>query len=154
MKNQTYTIKPFSLEDYEFVYNTKKTVYKQYVESNWGEWNEDTQQKMFAQFIDQFGNNIVIITINNNKIGFYHGENLDNNSYEIGNICIIPEYQGKGIGSTILKDIIAKHRHQDIYLRYFKQNPVERLYLRLGFEIIEEQPYHFKMKLKSKHQCN
>ena len=149
MKNQTYTIKPFSLEDYEFVYNTKKTVYKQYVESNWGEWNEDTQQKMFAQFIDEFGNNIVIITINNKKIGFYHGENIDNNSYEIGNICIIPEYQGKGIGSTILKDIIAKHRHQDIYLRYFKQNPVERLYLRLGFEIIEEQPYHFKMKLKS-----
>ena len=149
MEKIKYTINPFSLEDYEFVYNTKKTVYKQYVESNWGEWNEDTQQKMFAQFIDEFGNNIVIITINNKKIGFYHGENIDNNSYEIGNICIIPEYQGKGIGSTILKDIIAKHRHQDIYLRYFKQNPVERLYLRLGFEIIEEQPYHFKMKLKS-----
>ena len=28
-------------------------------------------------------------------------------SYEIGNICIIPEYQGRGIGTQVLKDITS-----------------------------------------------
>lgn len=39
-----------------------------------------------------------------------------------------------------------------MYLRYFKQNPVVKLYERLGFEVIEELPYHFKMVLKAKNK--
>ena len=148
MLNKMYSTTPYTLNDYDFVYNTKKTVYKQYVQANWGEWNEEKQQEMFNSFIDEYSKDIVIIIKDNHKIGFYHGENIDNNNYEIGNICILPEFQGQGIGTTILKNIISQHNTKNIHLQFFKQNPVKNLYLRLGFEIIEELPYHFKMILK------
>ena len=68
----------------------------------------------------------------------------------VQDLMVHPNYQGKGIGTQILTKVIEEHKHNDIYLRYFKQNPVVKLYERLGFVICEEQPYHFKMVLKAK----
>lgn len=149
MKNFKYALRPYTKEDYEFVYQTKKIAYKKYVELTWGEWNEDKQREMFVGFINTYGKDIKIIMEEGKKIGFYHGEEFEIDNYEIGNICIIPECQGRGIGTRILTDVLNEHKNQNIYLRYFKQNPVVKLYERLGFEIIEELPYHFKMVLKA-----
>ena len=154
MKRIEYILKPYRKEDYDFVYDTKKKAYQKYVEANWGEWNEEKQREMFDQFIDTYGKDIQIVMEEGKRIGFYHGEELENNAFEIGNICIIPECQGRGIGTRILKDVLGEHKHQDIYLRYFKQNPVVKLYERLGFVMCEEMPYHFKMVLKAKTNNN
>ena len=144
-----YELRPYNDKDYEFVYNTKKVAYKKYVEMNWGLWDEEKQRKMFVDFIRVYGKDIQIVMENKKPIGFYHCENLKNGGYEIGNICIIPECQGRGIGTKILKDILDEHKHQDVYLRYFKQNPVVKLYERLGFEMLEELTYHYKMIKKA-----
>ena len=150
-----YTFVPYSNDDYKFVYETKKVVYKKYVEENWGKWDEQVQLEMFNNFIKEYGKEIKIIVSNNQKIGFWHGEMLSDGNYEIGNICIIPDYQGKGLGTEILKNILKQHQYQDVYLRFFKSNPVVNLYKRLGFKICEELPYHFKMvKEKSKIKLN
>ena len=150
MYNINYKLKDYTDEDYEFVYEAKKIAYRKYVEENFKEWNETKQREIFEAFICAYGKDIKIIMDEVKKIGFYHGEMLENGGFEIGNICIIPEYQGKGIGTRLLKNILEEHRDKDIYLRYFKQNPVVKLYERLGFEIIEEMPYHFKMVLRAK----
>ena len=117
-----------------------------------GESGRKKLREIFKNFIESYGHDIKIIMMNNERIGFYHGNEDDNGNYELGNICIIPEYQGKGIGTKILKDILAEHDHQDVYLRYFKQNPVVKLYERLGFEMVEELEFHYKMCLKSKNK--
>lgn len=148
--NNIYEFRPYTDKDYWFVYNVKKNAYKVYVELNWGKWDDDAQKEMFVKFIETYGKDIKIIVVDGEDVGFFHGDNLPNNGYEIGNICIIPECQGKGLGTKILKDIILEHKHQDIYLRYFKQNPVVKLYERLGFKMLEELPYHNKMILKTK----
>lgn len=70
---------------------------------------------------------------------------MDDGSYEIGNICIIPEFQGKGIGTNVLNDIIELHKNQDIHIQYFKQNPVGNLYKKLGFVEDVEKPFHYTM---------
>ena len=150
MEQIEYIFDNYTDDDYEFVYETKKHAYKKYVEANWGEWNEDKQREMFADFIKTYGDKIQMIMLGYNKIGFYHGEDIGVNEYEIGNICIIPEYQGKGLGTKILKEVISANSGKDIYLRYFKQNPVVSLYKRLGFEMLEELPYHYKMVLRQK----
>ena len=85
-------------EDYKFVYEVKKIVYKKYVEQCWGTWNEEEQKKYFDIFINKVRDNAFIILKGNIKIGFYNGQLLDNGNYEIGNICLLPEYRGKGIG--------------------------------------------------------
>ena len=141
-----YKLKKYSDNYYNFVYEVKKEAYKKYVEENFGQWDEEVQKEYFDKFINDVKENAYIIEFQNKDIGFYNGEILENGDYEIGNICIIPEYQGKGIGTKILKDIIKQNIERDIKLQYFKQNPVGKLYQRLGFILVGEGEYHYKME--------
>lgn len=139
------TLRKYTINDYKFVYEVKKKAYKKYVEECWGKWEEETQQKYFGNFINQVKENAYIIQYDNKDIGFYNGESLENGNYEIGNICIIPEYQGKGIGTKILKDMLEKYSDTNIEIQYFKLNPVGNLYKRLGFEKSGETNFHYQM---------
>ena len=97
-------------EFYEFVYEVKKNAYIKYVEQIWGPWNEEDQRKYFDNFINTYKDSSYIIELNGEYIGFYNDELLEDNTYEIGNICIIPKHQGKGIGTKQLKEILSKVR--------------------------------------------
>ena len=143
--NQDIKLVPYTDNDYEFVYEVKKNAYKKYVEECWGSWIEEDQRKYYEKFINTVKENAFIIMDNDKRIGFYNGELLDNGNYEIGNICIIPEYQGNGIGTKILKEIIEKYKDREIEIQYFKQNPVGKLYERLGFLPNGETDYHYQM---------
>lgn len=141
----SYSMRQYTDNDYHFVYEVKKNAYKKYVEQCWGEWNEQDQQKYFDSFINQVKDNAYIIQFANEDIGFYNGEVLKSGNYEVGNICIIPVYQGQGIGSGILKDILDRYSDADIEIQFFKQNPVGNLYKRLGFEKSGETQFHYQM---------
>ena len=140
------TLRKYTNNDYNFVYQVKKNAYKKYVEECWGAWIEEDQQKYFENFINQVRENAYVIQYDNKDIGFYNGEILENGNYEVGNICIVSEYQGKGIGTKILKDILEKYNDTDIEIQYFKQNPVGALYERLGFEKSGETNFHYQMR--------
>ena len=150
-KNQ-YNMRPYIDNKYynykEFIYQTKKNAYKKYVEKYWGVWNENVQRELFEEVIKNAANDAWIIQLNGVDIGFYNGRELEDGSYEICNICIIPEYQNRGIGTQVLKDIIKLHKGQDIHIQYFKDNPVEKLYERLGFVASGENKFHYMMVKK------
>ena len=138
-------LKPYTDKDYDFVYNVKKDVYKKYVEECFGSWNEQEQREYFEKFINNVKNNAFIIMDKDKAIGFYNGEILENGNYEIGNICLIKEYQNKGIGTYILKNVLDENKDRNIEIQYFKQNPVGKLYTRLGFVPNGETKYHYQM---------
>ncbi len=138
-------LRKYNNNDYTFVYEIKKNAYKKYVEQCWGVYVEEEQQEYFKNFINQVKENAYIIQYDNKNIGFYNGKILKNGNYEIGNICIVPEYQGKGIGTKILKGILEKYSNTNIEIQYFKQNPVGILYERLGFEKSGETNFHYQM---------
>ena len=144
MNNQSYKLRKASEEDYEFIYQVKKEAYQNYVEINFGSWDEEKQREYFRSFISVCKEDAYIITFEGNDIGFYNGH-LSENEFEIGNICIVPAYQNKGIGTNILKGIILQNCEKDITLQYFKQNPACKLYERLGFKITGETAYHYQM---------
>lgn len=148
-KDDQYNMRPYIDNEYhdykEFIYQVKKEAYQKYVEECWGSWIEEEQRKYYDNFINQVKDDTWIIQLNGNDIGFYNGVELEDGSYEIGNICIIPEYQGKGIGTQVLKDIMKLHKEQDLYIQYFKQNPVGKLYERLGFIPNGETEFHYQM---------
>lgn len=150
-----YNMRPYINNEYhnykEFIYQTKKEGYKKYVEECFGIWDEEEQRKYFDEFINKAFKDMWIIQLNGIDIGFYNGSKLGDGSYEIENICIIPKYQRKGIGTQVLKDIIHIHKDQDIHLQYFKQNPVGKLYERLGFVKNGETEFHYKMIKKTDH---
>ena len=144
-----YNMKPYIENDYynyrEFIYQTKKAAYKKYVEECWGPWNEEDQRRRFDEFIKDVKDDTWIIQLNGVDIGFYNGKKLDDGSYEIGNICIIPEYQRRGIGTQVLKDIMKLHEKEDLHLQVFKNNPAYKLYRKLGFVLDGETEFHYKM---------
>ncbi len=150
MTFMNYNLIPYTDDNFEFVYNTKKNAYKKYVEMYFGKWDEEIQKKLFNKFINKVKNDAYIIQLNGKNIGFYNGETLEDESYEIGNICIIPEYQGKGIGTRIIKNIMELHKEKDLHIQYFKQNPVGKLYKKLGFVPDYEKEFHYVMIKKSK----
>lgn len=150
-----YNMRPYIDNEYhdykEFIYQVKKGAYKKYVEECWDPWNDDEQRKYFEHFISQVKSDTWIIQLNGVDIGFYNGMELADGSYDIGNICIIPKYQGRGIGTQVLKDVMTLHKNQDLHIQYFKQNPMGELYKRLGFIPNGESEFHYQMiKLKQK----
>ncbi len=145
MNKKEYTLRKYNNEDYEFVYETKKNAYKEYVEQCWGKWDDLDQRNRFKDFMELTFDRTCIIFIDNKKIGFYQGQVVDEETYYIENICIISQYQGKGIGTAILKSILEKYSNKNIKIQYFKQNPVGNLYKKLGFVPNGETEFHYQM---------
>lgn len=59
-------------------------------------------------------------------------------------ISLIPELRGKGIGSELLRELMAEAEAagKPLTIHVEKYNPAMRLYLRLGFKAIEDRgPY-------------
>lgn len=145
MSNTKYNLRTITEQDYDFIYQVKKDAYQKYVEINFGEWKDELQKEFFKAFMEKFKEGACIITFQGKDIGFYNDCQTEY-TYEIGNICILPEYQNQGIGTAILQDVLDAHTDKEIHLQYFKQNPVGRLYERLGFQQCGETAYHYQMK--------
>ncbi len=90
--------------------------------------------------------NIELIYLKDDLVGFYNGNDKDDKTYEIGNVCVKPEYQNKGIELAILNEILFEHKGQDIKLQVFKINEnAIKLYKKLGFEKEDETETHYIM---------
>jgi len=63
-------------------------------------------------------------------------------------IALLPERRGDGIGSQLMHDLLEEARHQAKVLRIHveRYNPALRLYLRLGFDRIEDQGVYYLME--------
>lgn len=97
-------------EEIDFIYNIKKEDYNKYVEENKTEMNEEIQTKLFEKYIKGNAKNIKIITVKGEKIGFFDGKILEDNTFRIDNIFIIKEYQNKGIGTAISNEILFENK--------------------------------------------
>lgn len=148
MQGIKYGLRKISEDDYGFVYQVKKEAYKGYVEEYYGAWDEERQREYFKAFIESFGDGAYIITADGQDIGFFNASRRGE-EYEIGNICIIPQYRNMGIGTAILKDVLYRNAGKEISLQHFRSNPAGRLYKRLGFELAEETETHCKLKYKN-----
>ena len=147
---ENYILRKYENTDYEFVYEVKKNAYKKYVEQCWEKWDDIDQKNRFKEFMEKTFDRTYIIMFNDERIGFYQGQVVNERTYYIENICIIPEYQGKGIGTEILKSVINEYSDKNIEIQYFKQNPVGNLYKKLGFEPNGETEFHYQMIKRKK----
>ena len=120
MDEKNYELRRVSENDYEFIYQVKKGAYKKYVEINFGTWNEEQQREYFVKFIEAYKECAYIIIYEGKEIGFFNGC-LEDNCYEIGNICIIPECQNRGIGTEILRDVLSENVGKEVRLQYFSR---------------------------------
>ena len=138
------TARPCQGEDYEFVYDLKKQCYHDYVAAIWG-WEEEKQRELFAAYWEKAAPGLFILLLDGVPVGFLDGE-VQGERYELGNLCLLPEQRGKGLGSKVLKDLLDKVPGGRVGLQVFKSNPARRLYERLGFQTTGETDHHYQME--------
>ncbi len=142
------TLRPYVPEDYEFVYGLKKLCYHDYVEALWG-WDEEDQRSRFAGFMAEGAGEMTVILLDGDTpIGMTNYEFSGADTLDICNLCLLPEYRGRGIGGKLLRQYIAQSTRPILTLQVYKNNPARRLYERLGFQVYEETDTHYRMKLQ------
>ena len=120
-------------QDYDFTFNLKKSAEYGPINAIFG-WDEPLQQQMHAE--EWSVGKPMLICIDGIAVGSYK---IEKNTDHI-NFCrffLLPEHQGKGIGSKVLKQLItlAKEKQLPCKLSHLQGNRVGELYARFGFVI-------------------
>ena len=130
----------------EFSYQVKKEAEGDYIISMFG-WDEDVQRDFHARAWQEQKPDI--ITYDGKPIGTVATVE-DGDCIEIGQFFILPEYQNKGIGTHLLKNILdeADRLSRNVTLKFLKNNRAESLYVRHGFRLVytSEVAHHMERK--------
>jgi ribosomal protein S18 acetylase RimI-like enzyme len=131
--------------DVDFLWRIFRASMKGYISQARGEWNEEREEAQFRYQLDLAASRI--IRAKNLEVGFIMAPTRDGALW-IHTICIDPEHQNMGIGTEVMRSVVgeAKERTIALYLSVLKINPARRLYERLGFRVVEETRYHFRMQ--------
>ena len=114
-----------------------------------GRWDEDRER---AQFESQLNLQATrVLQADGHDVGFVMCVERDG-VLELHTLCIVPEHQGRGIGSQVTAAVVARGvaAGQDVVLAVLKSNPrAEALYRRLGFAVVSESEHHRRLKYVS-----
>ena len=131
--------------DNEFVFAVKRAAFREYVEQVWG-WDDGYQQELHKRrFAAQ---DVCIIQLREVDIGFLAVSHTSD-TLKVNQLFILPEYQGRGIGSACMTRIIddANLEQKPVVLQVLKVNTRGiAFYQRLGFTIVGESPTHIQME--------
>jgi ribosomal protein S18 acetylase RimI-like enzyme len=69
-------------------------------------------------------------------------------SLRIVQLQLLPEHQGKGIGASLVRDVLeqAKNQGKKVTLSVLQVNPARQLYERLGFRVVDQDELSFHME--------
>lgn len=112
----------------------RREAYKNLFFETWGDWDEDRHTRHFTSCLSE--GHIQIIEINQLHVGMIQLFDLDD-AIEISEIQISASYQGKGLASQIIRDILrkAKNLNKKVTLSAGLKNiGAIKLYKKLGFK--------------------
>lgn len=128
-----YEIRKADNSDYEFLFGLKKSAEFEPIKAVFG-WDENVQRDIHRNEWNE--EKPTIIEVDGIAVGSYLVQ-LHADYLYFGRFFLLPQYQGKGIGSHVLKRVIdiAAQKSLPIQLCYLQGNRVGQLYKRLGFEV-------------------
>lgn len=135
-----YRLRPATAEDYAFLEQLHRRTLRPYVERTWG-WDDAEQAAMFRRRFDPAL--LVIVVVDERDAGVLHVERRADETFLV-NIALDPEFQGRGIGTAIVGDVLAEGA--PVTLQVLRVNPARGLYERLGFRLTEETATHYRMR--------
>jgi ribosomal protein S18 acetylase RimI-like enzyme len=137
-----------SPEDEAWLENLRRNVYQELFYATWGGWDEARHQRHFAECIAL--GHIFIIEVDRTPVGMIQILE-DATALEVGEIQIQPATQNHGVGTAVLKDVIARAHEGGKSVRLslgLKNAGAYRLYERLGFHRVDETATHYHMACK------
>jgi ribosomal protein S18 acetylase RimI-like enzyme len=136
-----YTARRATDADFLFMRETKLEGLRPYVEAMWG-WNREKQEQLFQQDFKPKQSEIIVVA--GVDVGFVRVVKGSATMF-VGGIYVCASARRRGIGTAILRDLIATSTKQSkpLTLQVLKVNPARRLYERLGFVTTSETSSHF-----------
>lgn len=127
----------------EALYVIHRAAMEGYVRETWGTWDDAAQRRFWAGHWPPERKAIVVA---GELAGFLELEDRAASVW-VANIELEPRFQGRGIGSAILREVQrdARERGLGITLQVLKVNPARRLYERLGFFETGKTSTHYQM---------
>jgi ribosomal protein S18 acetylase RimI-like enzyme len=141
--NTTVTYRKASDQDIDYLLDLRtKTMNPHYVDSGLPTDRESTLQRILYQF-----DKAHIVLFNNEPAGLLK-INKAADKTEVLQLQIDPNLQGKGLGRSILIDILkeASTERKTVALSVLKTNKAQRLYTSLGFKTVGEDDHSYFME--------
>jgi ribosomal protein S18 acetylase RimI-like enzyme len=138
------TLRPATDSDQPALFDLHRAVFREHIEKIWG-WDESWQR---ANFAVEFACAATSVIEQDGRIVGYVQILDKEDRIHVQNIAISPEYQGKGSGSRILKNLQlqAAARQVPLQLGAFRTNTLaQKLYERLGFRRTGATDTHIEM---------
>lgn len=148
------SFRPITDQDVEFLYKVYTGMREEEMEmTGWEEQQKENFLRMqfdlqHTQYLQNYREAAFeIIFFNKSPAGRLY---VDRREREIRliELALLPEFRRLGIGTTILKDLIAEANEKKLPLNCHVErlNPARRLYERMGFKLKEDKGMHFFME--------
>ena len=131
-------LQPSTPEDRPWLEELRRTAYLDLFIATWGGWDEGRHQRHWTSCVQE--GRISIIKLDGTNAGMVQIFDEDS-SVEVAEIQVLPEFQNRGIGSTVIADIVKRaHANQKpvTLSTGLKNTRAKKLYQRLGFELVKE----------------
>lgn len=134
-------VRPAADDDLAFAFDVKRAAIGTYVARTWG-WDEAFQRAFHAA--DWAAHRPDIVELDGTPIGTLEVVERPDHVY-LGEFYLLPAYQGRGIGTALLRRALARadERGMPVRLQFLRVNPVRSLYERHGFRIANESATHY-----------
>lgn len=141
-----FTTRRARTKDKDFLYALNRSAYQDLVIRQFGTWDEHWQRQYFEE---KWTHNLYrIIEHEGKSIGAIWVTEYPE-QHVLNEIQVLPEFQGQGIGSTLIRQEIVRTQARQIplRLRVLTQNTrAQYLYTRLGFVVTSETETHLFME--------
>jgi ribosomal protein S18 acetylase RimI-like enzyme len=141
------TTRPATVADTEFARRVHHAAYRDVVERQFGPWDAAAQDSFFAS--NWGGAAFEILLADGVPCGYVCIEDREAEAdVHVRELVIAPDYQGRGIGTALLRGAQARARARGVpvHLGTFTQNRALALYRRLGFRELERTDRHVLLR--------
>ena len=134
-------IRPATADDEPFARDCHHRAYRDVVTRQFGPWDEAVQDGFFAAKWN--AGRTCVIEVGGEPCGLLDITDFDDELF-VGEITVLPERQGRGIGTAVITDLAA--RGKPMRLQVLHENHRARaLYERLGFVEVDRNATHHVM---------
>jgi ribosomal protein S18 acetylase RimI-like enzyme len=140
-----FKLRPSNIDDAPLFYSVIDRTMRNFILATWGRWDEARVQS--EALADSISPNSQIIQIGNLAVGVLMVERFPTH-IQLVQIYLLPEYQRLGIGTVLLKNLMAEAQQSQIPVRLKVMiiNPAKLFYEKIGFIVIAETPEFFSME--------
>jgi ribosomal protein S18 acetylase RimI-like enzyme len=142
-----YRLRPCTAADHDWAYALKCDAYREVVERQFGPWDEAFQRELFDQRCWKPALSHVVL-IDGQAAGLVAWEDRGDHLW-LDEIQIVRDQRGRGLGSSLLRDLLAEARAtaKPLRLQVLRENRrAQALYRHLGFNLTGETTTHIQME--------